>query len=59
MVTTDTSKTVLGKPFWRYQDDGNIKPTAYGSRYLYDTEKNSSICELELLVVVWGIENFR
>ena len=59
MVTTDASKTGLGKTLWQKQDDGNIKPIAYGSRYLNDTEKNYSIGELELLAVVWGLENFR
>ena len=47
------------KLFWQKQDDGNIKPIAYGSRYLNDTEKNYSIGELELLAVVWGLEKFR
>ena len=39
MVTTDASKTGLGITLWQKQDDGNIKPIAYGSRYLNDTEK--------------------
>ena len=59
MVTTDASKTSLGITLWQKQDDGNIKPIAYGSRYLNDTEKNYSIGELELLAVVWGLEKFR
>ena len=59
MVTTDASKTGLGITLWQKQDDGNIKPIAYGSRYLNDTEKNYSIGELELLAVVWGLEKFR
>ena len=59
MVTTDASKTGLGITLWQKQDDGNIKPIAYGSRYLNDTEKNYSIGELELLAVVWGLEMFR
>ena len=58
MVTTDASKTGLGITLWQKQDDGNIKPIAYGSRYLNDTEKNYSIGELELLAVVWGLEKF-
>ena len=59
MVTTNASKTGLGITLWQKQDDGNIKPIAYGSRYLNDTEKNYSIGELELLAVVWGLEKFR
>ena len=59
MVTTDASKTGLGITFWQKQDDGEIKPIAFGSRYLNDTEKNYSIGELELLAVVWGLEKFR
>ena len=55
MVTTDASKTVLGITLWQKQDDGNITPIAYGSRYLNNTEKNYSIGELELLAVVWGL----
>ena len=39
MVTTDASKTGLGITSWQKQDDGNIKPIAYGSRYLNDTKK--------------------
>ena len=57
--TTDASETGLGATLWQKQDDGNIKPIAYGSRYLNDTEKNYSIGELELLAVVWGLEKFR
>ena len=59
MVTTDASKTGLGITLWKKQNDGNIKPFAYGSRYLNDTEKNYSTGELEFLAVVWGLENFR
>ena len=55
LVTTDTTGITL----WQKQDDGNIIPIAYGSRYLNDTEKKYSIGELELLAVVWGLEKFR
>ena len=58
MVTTDASKTGLGITFWQKQDDGELKPIAFGSRYLNNTEKNYSIGELELLAVVWGLEKF-
>ena len=40
MVTTDASKTGFGITLWQKQDNGEIKPIAFGSRYLNDTEKN-------------------
>ena len=58
MVTTDASKTGLGITLWQKQDNGEIKPIAFGSRYINETEKNYSVGELELLAVVWGLENF-
>ena len=33
MVTTDASKTGLGITLWQKQDDGEMKPIAFGSRY--------------------------
>ena len=59
IVTTDASTTGLGNTLWQKQDNGNIKPIAYGNRYLNDTEKKYSIGELEILAVVWGLETFR
>ena len=59
IVTVDASKTGLGITLWQKQSDGEIKPIAFGSRYLNDSEKNYSIGELELVAVVWGLEKFR
>ena len=59
IVTTDASKTGLGITLWQKHSDGEIKPIAFGSRYLKDTEQNYLIGELELLAVVWGLEKFR
>ena len=59
IVTTDASKTGPGITLWQKHSDGEIKPIAFGSRYLNDSEKNYSIGELELLAVVWGLEKFR
>ena len=59
IVTTDASKTGLGITLWQKQSDGEIKPIAFGSRYLNESEQNYSIEELELLAVVWGLEKFR
>ena len=39
IVTTDASKTGLGITLWQKQSDGEIKPIAFGSRYLNDSEK--------------------
>ena len=44
---------------WQKQGIRNIKPIAFGSRCLNDTEKNYSLGELELIAVVWGLEKFR
>ena len=59
IVTTDASKTGLSITLWQKQSDGEIKPIAFGSRYLNESEQNYSIGELELLAVVWGLEEFR
>ena len=59
IVTTDASKTVLGITLWQKQSDGQIKPKAFGSRYLKESKHNYSIRELELLAVVCGLEKFR
>ena len=59
IVSTDASKTGLGITIGQKQADGELKPIAFGSRILNDSEKNYSIGELELLAVVWGLEKFR
>ena len=59
IVTTDACGTGLGVALWQKQENGNIKPVAFASRYLNDAEKKYSIGELELLAVVWGLERFR
>ena len=38
IVTTDASKTGLGITLWQKQSDGEIKPIAFGSRYLNESE---------------------
>ena len=40
IVTTDASKTGLGITLWQRQADGELKPIAFGSRFLNDSEKN-------------------
>ena len=43
IVTTDASKTSLGISLWQKQTDGELKPIAFGSRFLNDCERNYSI----------------
>ena len=59
IVTTDNSRIGLGIPLWRKQNDITIRPIAFANRCLNYAEKNCSIGELEVLAVVWGLENFR
>ena len=59
IVTNDASKTGLGITLWQKQADGELKPMAFGGRFLNDSEKNYSIGELEISAVVWGLETFR
>ena len=49
----------MGATLWQEQENGELKPIAYASRFLSDTEKRYAINELELLAVVWGLEHFR
>ena len=59
IITTEAWTTGLGITLWQKQDEGNTKRIAYGSRNLNEIEKKSSIGELELLAVVWGLEKLR
>ena len=58
IMTTDASTKGLGATLWQEQPDGNLKPFGFASRYLSDTENKYAINELELLAVVWGLEQF-
>ena len=58
-ITTDASTKGLGATPWQEQHNGELKPIAFASRFLSDTEKKYAINELELLAVVWGLEHFR
>ena len=59
ILTTDASTKGLGATLWQKQNDGKLKPIAFASRFLSDTEKKYAINELELSAVVWGLEHFR
>ena len=58
VVTTDAILSGLGITLWQRQDVNTNRPIAF-ARYLKDAEKNYSVAELELLTVVWGLEEFR
>ena len=58
-ITTDASKNDLGVTLWQEQHSGELKPIAFASSFLSDTEKKYAIIKLELLAVVWGLEPFR
>ena len=59
ILTTDASTKRLGATLSQKQKDGNLKPIGFAGRFLSDTEKKYAINELELLAVVWGLEQFR
>ena len=59
VLTTDASTKGLGATLWQEQPDKTLKPIAFASRFLSETEKRYAINELELLAVVWGLEHFR
>ena len=59
VITTDASTKGLGATLWQEQPNGTLKPIGFASRFLSDTEKKYAINELELLAVVWGLEQFR
>ena len=50
MVTTDASKTGLGITLWQKQDDGELKPIAFGSRYLNISEYENNNQKMETLI---------
>ena len=58
-ITTDAKTKGLGATLWQAQHNGELKPIAFASRFLSDTEKKHTINELGLLAVVWGLEHFR
>ena len=59
IITTDASTKGLGATLWQEQPDGKLKLIGFASRFLSDTEKKYAINELELLAVVWGLEQSR
>ena len=59
VITTDASTKGLGVTLQHEQPYGKLKPIGFASRFFSDTEKKYAIFELELLAVVWVLEQFR
>ena len=57
-IICDASKAGLGSVLQQKEQEGWV-PINFASRYLSDLEKKYSTNELELLAVVWSIENYR
>lgn len=60
ILTTDASKIALGSVLSQ-GDKGRGKdlPIAFASRGLNSAEENYSATELEMLAIVWSVQNFR
>ena len=43
---------------WQKQSDNKIRLITFGKRFLNDAEKKHPIEELEILAVVWELEEF-
>ena len=58
IVTTDASRTGLGITLWQKQADGEMKPIAFGSRFLSDSE-NLFNWRTRIIGSCMGLEKFR
>ena len=58
-METDASGVGLGAILAQEQQDGTVRPIAYGSRTLQQHEKKYGATEFEALGVVWAMKHFR
>lgn len=59
VVMCDASRLGVGGTLSQYQEDGTLRPVAYVSRTLKNTENRWTVSELELLSVVFVVNHFR
>ena len=57
-IICDASKDGLGAVLQQQTKTG-WQPISFASRFLAEFEQKYSINELELLAVIWAVENFR
>lgn len=59
ILETDASTQGLGAVLAQQQEDQQVHPVAFASRFLSPAEQRYSITELETLGLVWAVKLFR